>query len=318
VIAYRYSVVKFFYFGGEKQVDLEEQRQAQDGLRLTRRGFLRVMGGIAVGAAVTGAGGWTYVTRIEPDWVDVVNVELILPRLSAAFAGFRLAQVSDLHLGEALTAQKLTEAFEQLLTFNPDMIAITGDFVDDRYRLKRTFSELGAALRLLTGQVPVVAVLGNHDYRIGASAIREMLADNGVTELRNQVVSVEREGERLYIAGVDDVYRGRPRLDEVLAQIPGEGAAVLMAHEPDFADQSALTGRFDLQISGHSHGGQVVFPLIGPPVLPLMAEKYPSGLYGVNGMFQYTNRGLGTTTLHVRFNCRPEITIFNFQSPLTA
>ncbi|OQY86641.1 MAG: serine/threonine protein phosphatase, partial [Anaerolineae bacterium UTCFX3] len=86
--------------------------------------------------------------------------------------------------------------------------------------------------------------------------------------------------------------------------------AILLAHEPDFADVSAATGRFGLQISGHTHGGQVDIPLIGPPILPEMGKKYPSGLYNVNGMLLYTNRGVGVTTVNARFNCRPEITIY--------
>jgi predicted MPP superfamily phosphohydrolase len=96
--------------------------------------------------------------------------------------------------------------------------------------------------------------------------------------------------------------------------LPAEGCAILLAHEPDCADDSAATGRFDLQISGHSHGGQVSLPLIGPPVLPYLAQKYPSGLYQVGQMFQYTNRGVGMTPPYVRLNCRPEITVFTLES----
>ena len=83
-----------------------------------------------------------------------------------------------------------------------------------------------------------------------------------------------------------------------------------MAHEPDFADKSSVVNRFDLQISGHSHGGQVVIPFFGPPVLPRHGRKYPSGLYKVGGMYQYTNRGIGMVFPYVRFLCRPEVTLF--------
>jgi predicted MPP superfamily phosphohydrolase len=87
-----------------------------------------------------------------------------------------------------------------------------------------------------------------------------------------------------------------------------------MAHEPDFADERAETGRFDLQISGHSHGGQVDLPFIGAPVLPLWAHKYSRGLYQVRNMYQYTNVGVGMTPPYIRFNCRPEITVFTLES----
>jgi uncharacterized protein len=89
----------------------------------------------------------------------------------------------------------------------------------------------------------------------------------------------------------------------------------LLAHEPDYADISAATGRFDLQISGHSHGGQVIIPFIGPLVVPAYGEKYPLGQYQVGNMIQYTNRGVGTINPAVRFNCRPEITIFTLRAP---
>ncbi len=104
------------------------------------------------------------------------------------------------------------------------------------------------------------------------------------------------------------------RLDKVLEALPEEGAAILLAHEPDFADESAATGRFDLQLSGHSHGGQVAIPFLGPLRLPLMGRKYPLGLYKVGRMTLYTNRGIGTVGLPVRFFARPEITVLTLTS----
>jgi predicted MPP superfamily phosphohydrolase len=92
-----------------------------------------------------------------------------------------------------------------------------------------------------------------------------------------------------------------------------DSAAILLAHEPDFADISMRTNRFDLQVSGHSHGGQVVFPFYGPPILPYLGQKYPSGLYRVGSMLQYTNRGVGMIDPPIRFNCPPEITMFELQ-----
>jgi len=106
------------------------------------------------------------------------------------------------------------------------------------------------------------------------------------------------------------IRHGDVRLDEVIAHLEENSAAILLVHEPDFADESAATGKFDLQISGHTHGGQIVIPFLGPPVLPPSGRKYPSGLYKVGDMLQYTNRGVGTDTVSVRINCPPEITIF--------
>jgi hypothetical protein len=145
---------------------------------------------------------------------------------------------------------------------------------------------------------------------VNAEWVERSLSQAGVEVLRNSVKTIQRGGAKLNIAAVDDVRQKMDRLDQVLEMLPEEGAAILLAHEPDFADVSSLTGRFDLQISGHSHGGQIVLPIIGPPLLPAMGRKYPSGLYYVNNMLLYTNRGIGVTTINARFNCRPEITLF--------
>ena len=107
---------------------------------------------------------------------------------------------------------------------------------------------------------------------------------------------------------------GRSRLDLVLDKLPENGAAVLLAHEPDFADVSSATGRFDLQLSGHSHGGQVRMPIRGPVFLPPFSQRYSSGLYEVGEMLQYTNRGLGFVDARLRFLCRPEITVLTLES----
>jgi len=125
---------------------------------------------------------------------------------------------------------------------------------------------------------------------------------------------LRREGGKLHLCGLDDIRHGDVRLNHVLAQLGENSAAILLVHEPDYADTSAATGKFDLQISGHSHGGQIVVPFYGPPVLPLSGRKYPSGLYKVGNMFQYTNRGVGMDRLAIRLNCPPEITIFILES----
>ena len=132
--------------------------------------------------------------------------------------------------------------------------------------------------------------------------------------LRNSVITVQCGESQLHFAGLDDVSQKMDRLDILMKSLPEDGAAILLVHEPDFADVAAATQRFDLQISGHSHGGQIVLPFIGPPILPEMGKKYPSGLYNINNMLLYTNRGVGVTTVNARFNCRPEITVFTLEA----
>ena len=261
-------------------------------------------------------GGLVYVRKVEPEDVQVVPVSLVLPRLDAVFDGYRIAQISDIHADGWMTPGRVLSLVNLVNAEAPDLVAITGDFATySRFRsLIRHASRLVAPLRRLQATDGVVAVLGNHDHKTDARTVRRVLAASGVIELHNAVLTLRRGGESLYLCGVDDLKEGAPRLDLALERLSEEGAAVLLAHEPDFADESAATGRFDLQLSGHSHGGQVGVPLLRYPFLPKLSRKYPTGLYRVGDMFLYTNRGLGAHP-RFRFNCRPEITVFTLRSP---
>lgn len=273
------------------------------------------MGAISSFALVMG--GWRYATGIEPAWIDLTRIELPMKRLATAFDGLTMAQVSDIHLGGWMNRSQLDGIVQQVLALKPDVIALTGDYLFGhswKPEHARHLKDLTAALRPLAQSAVVVAVLGNHDHWISPSGVRAALAEIGVIDLSNAVQTLRRGQDQLHLAGVDSVYENRDRLPVVLEQLPEDGAALLLAHEPDFADVSAKSGRFGLQISGHSHGGQISIPFIGPPVLPDHGKKYPSGLYRVMDMYQYTNRGVGTGGIHVRINCRPEITLFTLRS----
>ena len=141
-------------------------------------------------------------------------------------------------------------------------------------------------------------------------------SDLGSKNLEIQLSEFERHKAFIEIAGLDDVYTEQHDIGKVLEQIQGPQAAVVLVHEPDFADEVAVTGRFQLQLSGHSHGGQFNFPIIGVPFLPRLARKYPRGLYGINGMYLYTSRGLGTTAMQMRVRCPAEISVFTLKAAL--
>jgi len=276
--------------------------------------YRRVLLGAALGVLLLG--GLVYIRRVEPEDVEVVPVSLVLPRLDAVFDGYRIAQISDIHADGWMTPGRVLSLVNLVNAEASDLVAITGDFATySRFRsLIRYASRLVGPLRRLQATDGVVAVLGNHDHKTDARTVRRVLAASGVIELHNAVLTLLRGGESLYLCGVDDLKEGAPRLDRALEGLSEEGAAVLLAHEPDFADESAATGRFDLQLSGHSHGGQVGVPLLRYPFLPKLSRKYPTGLYRVGDMFLYTNRGLGAHP-RFRFNCRPEITVFTLRSP---
>ncbi len=278
--------------------------------RFTRRDFLKLVGRLALGVAAVEVGS-IYAALVEPSWFEVTQIQLKLPRLPAAFSGFRLAQISDLHLGGWMTMEKLQPALDLLYAQNPDAVAITGDFVEDIPRpTTYQLDTVGEALSNLAQRFTTFAVLGNHDYWTDAKMVKQLLQVTGIRELRNDVFPIEKAGQKLYMCGVDDIWEKHNDLKAVTDQLTMQDCAILMAHEPDFADQSTATGLFDLQISGHSHGGQISIPFFGPPLLPWLGQKYHTGLYQVENMIQYTNRGLGMIRPAIRFNCRPEITIF--------
>ena len=192
------------------------------------------------------------------------------------------------------------------------MIAITGDFVS--YVFDEVAEDLKLSLKNLKPKEVSVATLGNHDHWLGAHKIRGILKKCDIIDVSNDVYTLRRGNAQLHIAGVDSVMLNKHRLDLVMEKLPENGPAILLAHEPDFADISSTTGRFSLQISGHSHGGQFVIPGLGTIIRGPHFVKYPLGKYKVNDMIQYTSRGLGTNIFWFRINCDPEITIFTLKT----
>ncbi len=280
----------------------------------TRREILKRTLLVGGGLATLGVGGsYLYGRFIEPGWFDIVPVALTLPRLAPEFDGYRVVQFSDIHADKWMNEARVGEVVRLVNAQQPDAVVVTGDFMNGKWGFRRA----QAAMAHLEAPDGVYAVLGNHDHWDDFPEIlRPGLAEIGVTELCNTVSTIKRGEAALHFAGVDDLLKGEPDLDQVLATLPEQGAAILLAHEPDFADTSSATGRFDLQLSGHSHGGQIAFPFVGPPLLPPLGRKYPIGLYQVGDMLQYTNRGLGRLPIEprMRFLSRPEITVFTLYS----
>jgi uncharacterized protein len=247
-----------------------------------------------------------YAHKIEPFWFEVKQIDITLPQLDRAFAGYRIVQISDLHAGDIINRKHLNSVIDAVNEQKPDLVVITGDHVS---RLPRRYVDLLDIYARLHARDGTLAILGNHDVYNDADPIRTALKMNGVKLLENDVYTLERERATLHIAGVGDVFAKEDKLDRVLAQLPPTGAAIMLAHEPDFADEVAATKRFGLQLSGHSHGGQIRLPFFDGYV-PELAQKYPLGRYQVGDMIQYTNRGIGSVKIYARFNCRPEISVF--------
>jgi uncharacterized protein len=251
--------------------------------------------------------GSVYIHNIEPNWVEVTQLDIKLPKLDRAFAGYRIVQISDLHAGDKIDRTQLEKVMSTVNEQKPDLVVVTGDHVT---RKPRQHVELLDVLAKLQPRDRTVAVLGNHDVYNDAAPIRQALKAANVTLLENTILTIKRGEATLHIAGVGDVFAKEADLDRVLTQLPPTGAAIMLAHEPDFADETAATGRFGLQLSGHSHGGQIRIPFFNRGFRPELARKYPIGRYQVGNMTHYTNRGIGTIKIYARFNCRPEISVF--------
>lgn len=286
--------------------------------KFTRRDFLKLIKVGIVDIALLTLGGLGYSYLVEPGRVVVESVNLILQRLPKVFSGIRVAQISDIHMGGWMNKERFQQVADMIADQKPDILLLTGDYLighDFDEKSAGYLDELVEILGPLTKSIPSFGILGNHDYWTNVDAARRMLNSSNITDLTNTVFTISQGDEKLHLCGVDDVWMGNVRLDAVIDKLPNNGFAILLAHEPDFADESALSGRFDLQVSGHSHGGQIVIPFFGPPILPYLGRKYPSGLYQVGDMFQYTNRGVGMARLPIRLNCPPEITVFTLESP---
>jgi uncharacterized protein len=251
-----------------------------------------------------------YVRKIEPNWVDITQVSVTIPQLGAEFEGYKIVQITDVHADNWMNADRLSRLVATVNRQAPDLIAMTGDYVT---KGAEEFAPTLQAFDGLKAKDAVLAVLGNHDQWTDAALLTQALQNAQVEVLKNAIHTVQRGTARLNIAGVGDVWSGQADLPGVIQQMPTLGPAIMLAHEPDFADETSATGRFSLQLSGHSHGGQVHLPLV-PRVVPRMAEKYPSGRYQVGELVQYTSRGVGMVHPRIRFNCRPEVTVLTLHS----
>jgi uncharacterized protein len=278
--------------------------------RPSRRQFLKTAA--AAGGALVLAGAGFDAVGLEPHHAVVETVQIRLRNLPGAFEQFRIAQISDIHFGPYIGAETLQHAVGLIRNLQPDLVVLTGDFVSHPIGKQhgiegaRNAEPCAEILRQLA-PTQMIAVLGNHDHWNNAGIVAAALRKNGIDLLRNQSLALERKGERLWIAGLDDVLANHQDLGKTLKGLPSNEPLILLAHEPDFADHAAQFP-VQLQLSGHSHGGQVRIPGIGAPILPIMGTKYPIGLERVGELQVYTNRGLGVISPPVRFNCPPEIT----------
>ena len=256
---------------------------------------------------------------VEPNRLEVTDLDVPLPRLSPALEGLTIGHLSDWHLSGRAAPRRVAErACREIMARRPDLICLTGDLVREVVYLP----EAVALLRTLAAPLGVFLVLGNHDCD---ASIEDMLygrlADDGAEAawraalegsatvlLDNESRVVEARGVRVALAGVGDTTVGSDDLPRALAEEPQGDLQILLSHSPDILDDPE-SGWADLILAGHTHGGQLVVPGYGSAWAPVWRLRHrASGLWRLNGTLAFVTRGVGSG-LRLRLNCCPEVAV---------
>ncbi|MDX1965412.1 MAG: metallophosphoesterase [Pirellulales bacterium] len=271
--------------------------------RWSRRRFLlnSVLATMGTGVAALGY------SAIEAGWVGIVRQQVAIPRLPTGWIGGTIVQLTDIHHGKLVSLGYIGSVVDAVNALQPDVICLTGDYVSRGGELVDPCLDLLGCLRPRVG---IFAVPGNHDYYQDVRLFYQAVERNSMVNLTNRGEWAVRNGSRLRIAGVDDLWHGQPNFDGLREMQPDDAGAILLSHNPDFVEQNPADPRVGLVLSGHTHGGQLCLPIYGAPVVPSRyGQKYVHGL--VQGPLSqvYVSRGVGTVAIPLRFGAPPEITV---------
>jgi predicted MPP superfamily phosphohydrolase len=284
-----------------------ETRSPQPKRRITRRRFF-------ASAFAASAGVGVYTWQVEPRWAERVERKLPIANLPPHLVGKKIVLLTDIHVGP-VSPEYLTSWFREIATWNPAMILVSGDFMSAK-RAERIDDTLRQMEQLPNTELGTFAVLGNHDYGEGwknvaiADELSAKLFKIGIRVLRNDCV----ETNGLQILGVDDLWSGEFDLAETLRKYDPNRPALALCHNPDGADREGWERYRGWILSGHTHGGQCKSPFLDPSILPVRNKRYTRGEFDLDGDRRlYISRGIGHI-MKVRFNVRPEVTVFELAS----
>lgn len=278
---------------------------------MNRRTLIRSILGVAGVATLTGIYAW----QIEPFWLEFVRVKMPIRNLPKDLEGKTLMQISDVHVGKRFDHRYIIESLRKATKLSPDFVVYTGDYVST-YKDQVQYGELKEVLKSsVKGKLGTVGILGNHDYgrnwsQAGvADNISELLLENGITVLRNQQTKISG----LNFIGFDDYWGLNFKPGVAMRNYDETEANIILSHNPDVCDLDVWNGYKGWILAGHTHGGQCKPPFLPPPMLPVKNKKYTAGKIELaEERTLYINRALGHLW-QVRFNVRPEITIFTLQ-----
>ncbi len=292
-------------------------------MNLSRRHFLLRLG-CAGAALATGSVGYAW--AVEPHRVQVTRHRLTVPGLPPRWQGVTIAHLTDLHRSRYVSAEYLAACVARTNALQPDLIMITGDYLTHArnargravYGEELTGEQLTADCAAILGKARarfgMFASLGNHDHWFNAAVVTRHLESVGIPVLRNAHQPVRINGELLPVVGLGDLWTEGVDTERAFAGVDAPFAIVLM-HNPDTFEHWSRPGAH-LILAGHTHGGQINLPLIGPPVVPSRyGAKYAHGLFRRGDTQMYVSRGIGAIYPPVRFNCRPEIALFTLHRP---
>jgi uncharacterized protein len=275
-------------------------------MKIDRRKFLTTTGAAALGTVIAGSG-YEYARQIEPNHLVLERETVLIPALPESLEGFKIVLLSDFHLFPYTKLPLIQRCVELANSLKPDLVLLAGDYV---YRELDAIFDLSPVLAKLNATKGVFAVLGNHDNWRGPQAITESLQSASIPVLKNQGISLGS----LYLAGIDSVFSGISDPKAAFEKRAQEPTTIVLMHEPDSVDQLVHQTTFDLQLSGHTHGGQIRLPFIGQIYYPEWGESYSAGLYKVRQSQLYVSRGIGVIGLPFRFDCPPEVTELTLRS----
>ncbi|MGB1205659.1 MAG: metallophosphoesterase [Chitinophagales bacterium] len=276
---------------------------------MIRRKFITALSLSGIGI-LTGLYTW----QVEPFWLEFVKVKMPIKNLPEKLVGKTLMQISDVHIGNRFEKQYIIDSFLKAQEYQPDFVVYTGDFIN--YESKKQFEQLETVFQhAVLGKLGTLGILGNHDYGKKwaevevANTIVSILEEKGISMLRNEQKTVEG----LNFIGLDDFWAINFYPEKVMQHINHSIANVVLCHNPDVADQPVWNGYKGWILCGHTHGGQCKPPFLKPPMLPVKNKRYTAGIIELSDERKlYINRALGHLW-QVRFNVRPEITIFKLE-----